>query len=156
VLVPDEYCCIACLVSDCEECASRGLSTAELDASIVTLRRISEKLNADCVELRRRQEHHGCIADLLIRQRADERDFIEVRSVSKLMLQFMIAHHISKDQPNSWFLGRDIFCEIGRHPWKCPFPWNSAKSVILVLLLAFLKVFRVLPFNSFCADFAVC
>jgi len=52
-----------------------------MDASIVTLRRLAEKLNAECVELRRRQEHNGYIADLLIRERADERDFIEVRSM---------------------------------------------------------------------------
>jgi len=62
------------------ECASHGLGLAEMDASVVTLRRLAEKLNAECVELRRRQEHHGYIADLLIRERADERDFIEVRS----------------------------------------------------------------------------
>jgi len=61
------------------ECASHGLSVEEMDASIATLQRLAEKLNAECVELRRRQEHHGCIADLLIRERADERDFTEVR-----------------------------------------------------------------------------
>jgi len=32
----------------------------------------------------------------------------------------------------------------------------SVKSVILALLLSFMKVFRVLSFNSFCADLAVC
>jgi len=67
----------------CTECASQGLSVAEVDASIVTLKRLAEKLNAECVELRRRQEHHGCIADFLIRERAEERDFIEVRSVGQ-------------------------------------------------------------------------
>jgi len=51
----------------------------EMDASVVTLQRLAEKLNAECVELRRRQEHHGYIADMLIRERADERDFTEVR-----------------------------------------------------------------------------
>jgi len=50
-----------------------------MDASVATLHHLAEKLNAECVELRRRQEHHGYIADLLIRQRADERDFTEVR-----------------------------------------------------------------------------
>ena len=55
------------------------MSVNDLEASIATLRRLAEKLNAECVELRRRHEHHGCIADLLIRERADERDFIEVR-----------------------------------------------------------------------------
>jgi len=52
-----------------------------MDASVETLRHLSEKLNAECVELRRRQENNGYIADLLVRERADERDFIEVRSV---------------------------------------------------------------------------
>lgn len=71
---------VCCNVLCNTECASHGLSVSEMDASVVTLRRLAEKLNAECVELRRRQEHHGYIADLLIRERADERDFIEVRS----------------------------------------------------------------------------
>ena len=75
---------------NCEECASRGMSTTEMDASIATLQRLAEKLNSECVELRRRQEHHGCIADLLIRERADERDFIEVRLVAKNACQFIL------------------------------------------------------------------
>jgi len=54
-----------------------------MDDSIATLRRLTEALNAECVELRRRQEHHGCIADLLIRERADERDFTEVRLIGQ-------------------------------------------------------------------------
>jgi len=57
------------------------MSVDEMDASIVTLRRLAEMLNAECLELRRRQEHHGCIADLLVRERADERDFTEVRLI---------------------------------------------------------------------------
>jgi len=70
---------IMIVVYNCTECATRGLSMAEMDTSIITLRRLAEELNAECVELRRRQEHHGCIADLLVRERADERDFTEVR-----------------------------------------------------------------------------
>jgi len=66
------------------------MSTAEMDASIATLQRLAERLNAECVELRRRQEHHGCIADLLIRERADERDFIEVRLIAKNAHQFIL------------------------------------------------------------------
>jgi len=57
------------------------MGLAEMEASVLTLRHLAEKLNADCVELRRRQEHHGCIVDLLIRERADERDFTEVRLI---------------------------------------------------------------------------
>jgi len=60
------------------------------------------------------------------------------------------------DKPNLRFHGRDIFLETGRLPWKCPFPRSSVKSMILALLLSFIKVFRVLSFNSFCADSAVC
>ena len=62
------------------------MGAAEMDASIATLQRLAEKLNAECVELRRRHEHHGCIADLLIRERADERDFIEVRLIAQVYL----------------------------------------------------------------------
>ena len=71
------------------------MSAAEMDASIATLQRLAEKLNAECVELRRRQEHHGCIADLLIRERADERDFIEVRLIAK-NAQFILWHFLSR------------------------------------------------------------
>ena len=72
------------------------MSTAEMDASIATLQRLAERLNAECVELRRRQEHHGCIADLLIRERADERDFIEVRLIAKNAHQFILWHFLSR------------------------------------------------------------
>jgi len=60
-----------------------------MDASIATLRRLAEQLNAECVELRRREEHHGCIADLLIRERAEERDFTEVRLIALNVRSFM-------------------------------------------------------------------
>lgn len=62
------------------EGTSDGLSEADLELSIETLHRLAESINAECVQLRRRQEHHGGhIADFLIRVRAEERDFIEVR-----------------------------------------------------------------------------
>ena len=77
---------------------AHGLSVSEMDVSIETLRCLSEKLNADCVELRRRQEHHGCIADLLIRQRADERDFIEVRLL-RLNVRLSVVDDQTKSAP---------------------------------------------------------
>jgi GTPase len=61
------------------EFSSEGLSETDLELAISTLRRLAESLNAECVELRRRREHSGFLADFLIRVRADERDFIEVR-----------------------------------------------------------------------------
>jgi len=71
-----------------------------MDASVETLRHLSEKLNAECVELRRRQENNGYIADLLVRERADERDFIEVRSVITKVWLNKITHH--------WLLGNKL------------------------------------------------
>jgi GTPase len=61
------------------ELGNEGLTETDLELAISTLRRLAETLNAECVELRRRREHSGFLADFLIRVRADERDFIEVR-----------------------------------------------------------------------------
>jgi GTPase len=63
----------------CTECCTDKLSEADLELAILTTRRLSETLNAECVELRRRRDHNGFIADFLIRVRAEERDFTEVR-----------------------------------------------------------------------------
>ena len=50
-----------------------------------------------------------------------------------------------RDQPNSWFHGRDIFREIGLLPWKTSISMKFCDvSWILTLLLSFMKVFRVL------------
>ena len=59
--------------------AAGSLSESDLEASIVTLHRLAEALNAECVELRRRREPHGLLADFLVRVRVEERDFMEVR-----------------------------------------------------------------------------
>ena len=62
-----------------------------------------------------------------------------------------IVSEMTRDQPNSRFHGRDIFHEIGLLPWKTPISVKSVKfheirdfSWILMLLLSFMKVFRVL------------
>ena len=63
-----------------------------------------------------------------------------------------------RDEPNSWFHGRDIFREIGLLSWKTPisvFPWNPW---FVVNFNAFTFIYEGFQsfINSFCADFAVC
>jgi GTPase len=73
------YLCVNVVMSICAEYNAEGVSEANLDLAVSTLSQLAEKLNAQCVELRRRKEQSGFVADFLIRVRADERDFIEVR-----------------------------------------------------------------------------
>ena len=40
---------------------------------------MARSLNAECMQLRQRIEEDGTVADFLIRVRADEKDFMEVR-----------------------------------------------------------------------------
>ena len=56
-----------------------GLQPEDLEASIATLQSLAETIDAECVELRRRTEQDGVVVEYLIRQRTDERDFMEVR-----------------------------------------------------------------------------
>jgi GTPase len=56
-----------------------GLNKEDLDASIATLESMARSLNAECMQLRQRIEEDGTVADFLIRVRADEKDFMEVR-----------------------------------------------------------------------------
>ncbi len=56
-----------------------GLQGPDLEASIATLQSLSETIDAECVELRRRNEQEGQVIEFLIRKRTDERDFMEVR-----------------------------------------------------------------------------
>jgi len=56
-----------------------GLNEVDLAASIATLQSMCESLDAECIELRRRPEEAGVVAEFLIRVRADEKDFMEVR-----------------------------------------------------------------------------
>jgi GTPase len=43
------------------------------------LKLLAEKINADCVELRRRSEKDGFVTEVLVRIRADLKDFMEIR-----------------------------------------------------------------------------
>ena len=69
------YCCII-LESDVP-----GLNDEDLEASVATLKSMAETLNAECTMLRKRQEKAGHIEEYLMRKRAEETDFMEVRYV---------------------------------------------------------------------------
>ena len=56
-----------------------GLSAEDMEASVATLRSLAETLNAECVLLREHPEKGGSIAEYLVRNRAEEDDFMEVR-----------------------------------------------------------------------------
>ena len=57
-----------------------GLTSDEFDAAVATLQSVAASLNADCVSLREKQIGDSRrTAQYLIRHRADERDFMEVR-----------------------------------------------------------------------------
>lgn len=56
-----------------------GLNEADLLASVATLTSMADTLQAECVELRRKTEKEGDVVEFLVRHRADEKDFMEVR-----------------------------------------------------------------------------
>ncbi|XP_051791088.1 GTP-binding protein 1 isoform X2 [Erpetoichthys calabaricus] len=56
-----------------------GLNEADMEASIATVRSLSEQVDADMILLRERQEAGGKVRDYLIRRRVGESDFLEVR-----------------------------------------------------------------------------
>eukprot|EP00057_Strongylocentrotus_purpuratus_P008976 XP_011663450.1 PREDICTED: gamma-butyrobetaine dioxygenase [Strongylocentrotus purpuratus] len=56
-----------------------GLSPDEVAASAATLERMAQSIEADVVLLRERDLENGTVADYLVRRRADEEDFYEVR-----------------------------------------------------------------------------
>lgn len=58
---------------------SPGLNEDDLQASIATLKSMTAQLNSECTELRRKHEKDGWVAEFLIRKRASEEDFSEVR-----------------------------------------------------------------------------
>ena len=68
-----------CVLFFCAESDAPGLSTDDLHASIATLQSMAQSLNAECIELRRHNEEGGTVAELLVRVRAEEKDFMEVR-----------------------------------------------------------------------------
>ncbi|XP_071476685.1 GTP-binding protein 1-like [Diadema antillarum] len=56
-----------------------GLSSDELAASVATLERMAQSIEADVVLLRERDLENGVVADYLVRRKADDEDFYEVR-----------------------------------------------------------------------------
>ncbi|XP_023670305.1 GTP-binding protein 1 isoform X2 [Paramormyrops kingsleyae] len=56
-----------------------GLSEADMEASVATVRSLTEQLDADLILLRERTEAGGRVRDFLIRRRVGEADFLEVR-----------------------------------------------------------------------------
>ncbi|KAJ8345802.1 hypothetical protein SKAU_G00299950 [Synaphobranchus kaupii] len=56
-----------------------GLDQGDMEASVATVRSMSEQLEADLILLRDRSEAGGRVRDYLIRRRVGETDFLEVR-----------------------------------------------------------------------------
>lgn len=56
-----------------------GLTAEEMDASVATLQSMASTLECDCMRLRERKTADGLIAEYLVRRRAKENDFVEVR-----------------------------------------------------------------------------
>ena len=58
---------------------SPGLTDEDMQASIATLQSMAASLSAECVQLRQRSVEGGIVSEFLVRRRAEERDFMEVR-----------------------------------------------------------------------------
>ncbi|KAH6942664.1 hypothetical protein HPB50_009200 [Hyalomma asiaticum] len=56
-----------------------GLTADQMDASVATLQSIAARQDCDCVRLRERKATEGLVAEYLVRRRAKENDFVEVR-----------------------------------------------------------------------------
>lgn len=56
-----------------------GLSADDLKASVDSLKLLAEACDADIVLLREKPAEEGSVAEYLVRNRADENDFMEVR-----------------------------------------------------------------------------
>ena len=67
------------MFSVCVEGEAPGLNSDDLDASVATLKSMSEQLDSECTLLRQRTEKSGVVAEYLIRKRTGEADFSEVR-----------------------------------------------------------------------------
>lgn len=61
-----------------------GLTEDELSASLATLKSLAVSCNADMTMLRKKPADKGFIVECLVRQRASEDDFMEVRYARKL------------------------------------------------------------------------
>ena len=68
------WCCLA--VTDGEQ---PGLKQEDFQASVATLRSITESLGLECVQLRERNVEEGIVAEYLLRQKLDSEDFMEIR-----------------------------------------------------------------------------
>ena len=64
---------------DASDGTASGLSADDLKASIDSLMLLSEACDADVVLLREKPAEEGNVAEYLVRNRADENDFMEVR-----------------------------------------------------------------------------
>ena len=58
-----------------------GLNAEDLKASADSLKLLAETCDADVVLLREKPAEEGTVAEYLVRVRADENDFMEVRLV---------------------------------------------------------------------------
>lgn len=56
-----------------------GLVEEDYRASVATLESIATTLEADCVLLRERTSECGIVGQYLIRHRAEQEDFVEIR-----------------------------------------------------------------------------
>jgi len=81
-----------------------GLSKEDFAASVATLKSIAESLDAACILLRERTTDALLTAQYLIRRRAPERDFTEIRSRN--------LRRISKTVVGNWKLIL-IFIKLG-------------------------------------------
>ena len=59
--------------------SSSGLCDKDYDASVATLKSLSESIDADCIFLREKKIKSNTQAQYLVRRRADVQDFMEVR-----------------------------------------------------------------------------
>ena len=90
-----------------------GLDDDDLTASEATLKMMSEQLDAECTQLRIRQEKNGRVAEYLIRKRNDDMDFSEVRfallTIMWHILLLVLARHLSSI----------VLLMQGCRGWKC-------------------------------------
>lgn len=56
-----------------------GLTEEEMEASVATLQSMASTLDADCVLLRKHKVEQGHVSEYLVRKRAKDNDFVEVR-----------------------------------------------------------------------------
>ena len=59
--------------------SNSGLSSDDLAASVATLRTLGDTCNADVQLLREKPGENGMVAEYLVRNRAEENDFMEIR-----------------------------------------------------------------------------